>query len=141
MGQTLGFGVEQYVAGLTRIGIKWLSYTNMVLSSLMCFIWLVWTGDAAIDLTLNVGANGVIFNATNAAKIFAMTEFKRAPIGESLSWVFVLVTDIECVGRREVAGVRTTFFSDNPAPADQICCSEQSFIPIAARAFPQGNCK
>ena len=63
----------------------------MFVPSLMCFIWLAWTGGTAIDLELNGGANGVIFDAANADKIFAMTEFMLAPIGEWLSWGMALL--------------------------------------------------
>ena len=63
----------------------------MFVPSLMCFIWLAWVGGTAIDLELNGGANGVIFDAANADKIFAMTEFMLAPIGEWLSWGMALL--------------------------------------------------
>jgi choline/carnitine/betaine transport len=63
----------------------------MFVPSLMCFIWLAWAGGTAIDLELNGGANGVIFDAANADKIFAMTEFMLAPIGEWLSWGMALL--------------------------------------------------
>ncbi len=35
---------------------------------------------------MNGGANGVIFDAANGDKIFAMTEFMLAPIGDWLAW-------------------------------------------------------
>ncbi|MEL7213080.1 MAG: BCCT family transporter [Pseudomonadota bacterium] len=58
----------------------------MIVPSLMCFVWFAWAGGTAIDLELNGGANGVIFDAANGDKIFAMTEFMLAPIAEILAW-------------------------------------------------------
>ncbi len=58
----------------------------MIVPSLMCFVWFAWAGGTAIDLELNGGANGVIFDAANGDKIFAMTEFMLAPIAEFLAW-------------------------------------------------------
>jgi choline-glycine betaine transporter len=42
-------------------------------------------------LELNGGANGVIFDAANADKIFAMTQFMLDPISEWLSWAMALL--------------------------------------------------
>ncbi|WP_300037407.1 BCCT family transporter [uncultured Roseobacter sp.] len=58
----------------------------MIVPGLMCMVWFSWAGGTAIDLELNGGANGVIFDAGNGDKIFAMTEFMLAPIAEILSW-------------------------------------------------------
>ncbi|AVL54683.1 BCCT family transporter [Roseobacter denitrificans] len=58
----------------------------MIVPSLMCFVWFAWAGGTAIDLELNGGANGVIFDAANGDKIFAMTEFMLAPIADILAW-------------------------------------------------------
>ena len=58
----------------------------MIVPSLMCFVWFAWAGGTAIDLELNGGAGGVIFDAANGDKIFAMTEFMLAPIAEALAW-------------------------------------------------------
>ncbi len=58
----------------------------MIVPALMCFVWFAWAGGTAIDLELNGDANGVIFDAGNGDKIFAMTEFMLAPISEALSW-------------------------------------------------------
>ncbi|MCF6443425.1 BCCT family transporter [Nereida sp. MMG025] len=58
----------------------------MIVPSLMCFVWFAWAGGTAIDLELNGEANGVIFDAANGDKIFAMTEFMLAPIAEALAW-------------------------------------------------------
>ena len=63
----------------------------MLVPSLMCFIWFAFAGGTAIDLELNGGANGVIFDAANGDKIFAMTEFILAPISEFLAWGMALL--------------------------------------------------
>ena len=63
----------------------------MFVPSLMCFVWFAWAGGTAIDLELNGGANGVIFDAANGDKIFAMTEFMLAPISEWLAWGVALL--------------------------------------------------
>ncbi|MEL7463233.1 MAG: BCCT family transporter [Pseudomonadota bacterium] len=62
----------------------------MIVPSLMCFVWFAWAGGTAIDLELNGEANGVIFDAANGDKIFAMTEFMLAPIAEILAWLMAL---------------------------------------------------
>jgi len=58
----------------------------MIVPSLMCFVWFAWAGGTAVDLELNGAANGVILEAGNGDKIFAMTEFMLSPIGEWLAW-------------------------------------------------------
>ncbi len=58
----------------------------MIVPSLMCFVWFAWAGGTAIDLELNGAANGVILDAANGDKIFAMTEFMLSPISQVLSW-------------------------------------------------------
>ncbi len=58
----------------------------MIVPSLMCFVWFAWAGGTAIDLELNGDANGVILDAANGDKIFAMTEFMLAPIAQALAW-------------------------------------------------------
>ncbi|MEJ6401943.1 BCCT family transporter [Yoonia sp. 2307UL14-13] len=58
----------------------------MIVPSLMCFVWFAWAGGTAVDLELNGEANGVILNAGNGDKIFAMTEFMLSPISEWLAW-------------------------------------------------------
>ncbi|WP_376871621.1 BCCT family transporter [Albirhodobacter sp. R86504] len=58
----------------------------MIVPALMCFVWFAWAGGTAIDLELNGGAGGVIFDAANGDKIFAMTEFMLAPIAPWLAW-------------------------------------------------------
>jgi len=63
----------------------------MIVPSLMCFVWFAWAGGTAIDLELNGGANGVILDAGNGDKIFAMTEFMLAPIAEALAWGMALL--------------------------------------------------
>lgn len=63
----------------------------MFVPSLMCFIWFAWGGGTAIDLELNGGANGLILDTANADKIFAMTAFILAPIGEWLAWGMALL--------------------------------------------------
>ncbi|WP_298256570.1 BCCT family transporter [uncultured Litoreibacter sp.] len=63
----------------------------MIVPALMCFVWFAWAGGTAIDLELNGGAGGVIFDAANGDKIFAMTEFMLAPIAEALAWGMALL--------------------------------------------------
>jgi choline/carnitine/betaine transport len=63
----------------------------MIVPALMCFVWFAWAGGTAIDLELNGGANGVIFDAANGDKIFAMTEFMLAPISQALAWGMALL--------------------------------------------------
>ena len=63
----------------------------MIVPSLMCFVWFAWAGGTAIDLELNGGANGVIFDAANGDKIFAMTEFMLAPIANALTWCMAML--------------------------------------------------
>jgi choline-glycine betaine transporter len=63
----------------------------MFVPSMMCFVWFAWAGGTAIDLELNGAANGVIFDAANGDKIFAMTEFMLAPINEWLAWAMALL--------------------------------------------------
>jgi choline/carnitine/betaine transport len=58
----------------------------MIVPSLMCFVWFAWAGGTAVDLELNGAANGVILEAANGDKIFAMTEFMLSPISEALAW-------------------------------------------------------
>lgn len=63
----------------------------MIVPSLMCFVWFAWAGGTAIDLELNGEANGLILDAANGDKIFAMTEFMLAPIAEVLAWGMALI--------------------------------------------------
>ncbi len=63
----------------------------MIVPSLMCFVWFTWAGGTAIDLELTGGADGVIMNAPDGDKIFAMTNFMLAPISELLSWLMAVM--------------------------------------------------
>ena len=63
----------------------------LVVPALMCFVWFAWAGGTAIDLELNGNANGVILDAANGDKIFAMIKFMLAPIGERLAWGMALL--------------------------------------------------
>ncbi|WP_350332928.1 BCCT family transporter [Coralliovum pocilloporae] len=63
----------------------------MIVPGLMCMIWFSWAGGTAIDLELNGTANGLILNAANGDKIFAMTEFMLAPIAEVLAWAMAVL--------------------------------------------------
>ncbi|MDA8747623.1 BCCT family transporter [Litoreibacter sp.] len=63
----------------------------MIVPSLMCFVWFAWAGGTAIDLELNGNANGVILDAANGDKIFAMTEFMLSPISQALSWAMAVM--------------------------------------------------
>ncbi|MEP2946689.1 MAG: BCCT family transporter [Lentilitoribacter sp.] len=63
----------------------------MIVPSLMCFVWFAWAGGTAIDLELNGSAGGLILDAANGDKIFAMTEFMLAPIAQFLAWGMALV--------------------------------------------------
>ena len=58
----------------------------MIVPALMCFVWFAWAGGTAIDLELNGDAGGVIFDAANGDKIFAMTTFMLEPIATALAW-------------------------------------------------------
>lgn len=63
----------------------------LIVPALMCFVWFAWAGGTAIDLELNGGANGVIFDAANGDKIFAMTEFMLSPVADVLAWGMAVV--------------------------------------------------
>ena len=63
----------------------------LVVPALICFVWFAWAGGTGIDLELNGGANGVIYDAANGDKIFAMTEFMLSPISQALSYGFALL--------------------------------------------------
>ncbi len=63
----------------------------MIVPSLMCFVWFAWAGGTAIDLELNGSAGGLILDAPNGDKIFAMTEFMLAPIAEALAWAMAVL--------------------------------------------------
>ncbi|WP_299030552.1 BCCT family transporter [uncultured Sulfitobacter sp.] len=63
----------------------------MIVPSLMCFVWFAWAGGTAIDLELNGDANGVILDAANGDKIFAMTAFMLEPISQFLSWAMAVM--------------------------------------------------
>ncbi|MGX9354268.1 BCCT family transporter [Roseobacteraceae bacterium S113] len=63
----------------------------MLVPGLMCCVWFSWAGGTAIWLELYGEANGVIFDAGNGDKIFAMTEFMLAPIAQILAWGMAVV--------------------------------------------------
>ncbi|WP_299302348.1 BCCT family transporter [uncultured Litoreibacter sp.] len=63
----------------------------MIVPALMCFVWFSWAGGTAIDLELNGNANGLILDAGNGDKIFAMTEFMLAPIADALAWAMAVM--------------------------------------------------
>ena len=63
----------------------------MIVPALMCFVWFAWAGGTAIDLELNGTANGLILDAANGDKIFAMTEFMLSPVSQALAWGFALM--------------------------------------------------
>lgn len=63
----------------------------MIVPALMCFVWFAWAGGTAIDLELNGDANGVILDAANGDKIFAMTEYMLVSIADVLAWGMALV--------------------------------------------------
>jgi choline/carnitine/betaine transport len=63
----------------------------MIVPSLMCFVWFAWAGGTAIDLELNGSAGGLILDAANGDKIFAMTEFMLAPIAQFLAWGMAVI--------------------------------------------------
>ena len=63
----------------------------MIVPALMCFVWFSWAGGTAIDLELNGDANGVILDAANGDKIFAMTEFMLSPISDALAWGMAVI--------------------------------------------------
>ena len=66
----------------------------IIVPSLMCFVWFAWAGGTAINLELTGGASGVIFDAANGDKIFAVTEYMLAPIAQwlALGMVLLIVT-------------------------------------------------
>ena len=63
----------------------------MIVPALMCFVWFSWAGGTAIDLELNGDASGVILDAANGDKIFAMTEFMLSPISDALAWGMAVI--------------------------------------------------
>ena len=63
----------------------------MIVPALMCFVWFSWAGGTAIDLELTGGAGGLILDAANGDKIFAMTQFMLEPISEVLSWLMTVM--------------------------------------------------
>lgn len=63
----------------------------MLVPGLMCCIWFSWAGGTAIWLELYGDANGVIFDAGNGDKLFAMTEFMLAPIAQILAWGMAVI--------------------------------------------------
>jgi choline/carnitine/betaine transport len=63
----------------------------MIVPSLMCFVWFSWAGGTAVDLELNGAANGVILDAANGDKIFAMTAFMLEPVSQILSWAMAVM--------------------------------------------------
>ncbi len=63
----------------------------MIVPSLMCFVWFAWAGGTAIDLELNGDAGGVILDAANGDKIFAMTAFMLEPVSQALSWAMAVM--------------------------------------------------
>lgn len=63
----------------------------LIVPALMCFVWFAWAGGTAIDLELNGNANGIILEAANGDKIFAMTEFMLAPISQWLAWAMAFL--------------------------------------------------
>ncbi len=63
----------------------------MIVPSLMCFVWFAWAGGTAVDLELNGTAGGLILDAANGDKIFAMTEFMLSPISQALSWAMAVM--------------------------------------------------
>ena len=63
----------------------------LIVPALMCFVWFAWAGGTAIYLELYESANGVILDAANGDKIFAMTEFMLSPVSEALAYGFVLL--------------------------------------------------
>ncbi len=63
----------------------------MIVPSLMCFVWFTWAGGTAIDLELG-GAGGVIANAPDGDKIFAMVQYMLSPfIGWAMSVMIVVL--------------------------------------------------
>jgi len=63
----------------------------MIVPSVMCFVWFTWAGGTAIDLELTGGANGIITNAPDGDKIFAMTEFMLSPV---LGWLMAVMITV-----------------------------------------------
>lgn len=63
----------------------------MIVPSLMCFVWFTWAGGTAIDLELG-GAGGIIANAPDGDKIFAMVQYMLSPfLGWAMSVMIVIL--------------------------------------------------
>lgn len=60
----------------------------MIVPSIMCFVWFTWAGGTAIDLELTGGANGLIANAPDGDKIFAMVQYMLSP---TLGWLMAVI--------------------------------------------------
>lgn len=60
----------------------------VLVPALMCFIWFAFAGGTAIDLELNQGAAGAIYNAPDGDKIFAITNFL---LGDVLGWLMAVL--------------------------------------------------
>lgn len=94
----------------------------MIVPSLMCFVWFAWAGATAVDLELNGAANGVILDAANGDKIFALTTFMLAPIAEKLAWcmslliVVLLMTFLVTSADSAVLIVNTINAADDEGP-------------------------
>ncbi len=64
----------------------------VIVPSLMCFVWFTWAGGTAIDLELSGVAQGAINNATDGAKIFAMTDLLIGDLwGNALAWMMAVL--------------------------------------------------
>lgn len=63
-------------------------------------------------------ANGVIFDAANGDKIFAMTQFMLSPISDVLGWCMALLKAIYNDGRREAAGIEAVTTNSVATPVE-----------------------
>lgn len=67
----------------------------MIVPSIMCFVWFIFAGGAAIDLTLNGGAGDAITGAGLSSQLFAMINFMLSPTLATLMSI-VIVADVPC---------------------------------------------
>lgn len=60
----------------------------LIVPSIMCFVWFAFAGGTAIELEQSGVAGGLIFGASDGAKIFAMT---GVLLGDVLGWAMAVV--------------------------------------------------
>ena len=63
----------------------------LIVPAFMCFIWFAYAGGTAIAMELSGEAGGVINNAADGDKIFAMTQLIIEPFSPFLSWCMAVI--------------------------------------------------